>query len=70
MGDFKPIDQEYLRTLFIVAPGDRLHRLMARLSDTYIDDLSDDSIGALERALDEHRICHADGSRFGSKANG
>ncbi|CAH2399104.1 hypothetical protein [Mesorhizobium ventifaucium] len=68
--DLNPIDPEYLRTAFIVAPGERLHRLLARLSDSYIDDLSDDLIEGLERTLDAHRICHADGAKFGSKPHG
>jgi hypothetical protein len=60
----KPIDNTYLRDVIRLAPGDRLHRLIARLADTYIDDLSDESIVELEQLADTFRITHADGKRF------
>lgn len=59
-----PIAGEYLRTTLTFKPGDRLHRLVARLCDTYYDDLSDDRIEALERHADIFRITHADGTRI------
>jgi hypothetical protein len=66
----KPIDPEYLRVALSVQPSGRLHRLIARLFDTYIDDLPDGMIDEIEAKIDERRICHADGSRFGSKSHG
>ena len=60
----KPIDDTYLGAAIRLTPGDRLHRLLARLADTYIDDLSDDRIVELERLADTFRITHADGKRF------
>lgn len=65
MEHLKPIDGEYLRDVIRLAPGDRLHRLVARLADTYIDDLSDDRIVELERLADTFRITHASGARLG-----
>jgi len=59
-----PVAEEYLRDNIILKPGDRLHRLVARLADTWIDDLSDERIEALEREADTYRITHADGTRF------
>jgi hypothetical protein len=47
-----------------LAPGDRLHRLIARLADTYIDDLSEARIVQLERLADTFRITHASGARL------
>jgi len=61
----KPIADEYLRDEIILRPGrSRLHRLVARLFDTYIDDLSDDRIEELERLADTFRVTHANGDRF------
>ena len=62
--DLKPVADEYLRDVIQIKPGSRLHRLIARLGDTYIDDLSDDRIVELERLADTFRVTHADGSRF------
>lgn len=64
----KPIDHEYLRDLISLRPGDRLHRLVARLADTYIDDLSEDRIVELERFADTFRLTHANGERFSTEA--
>jgi hypothetical protein len=60
----KPIAPQFLSQTFEVQPGDRLHRLFARLADTYYDDLSEDRIEELERKVDEWRWMHADASRF------
>jgi hypothetical protein len=60
----KPINGEYLRDVITLSPGDRLHRLVARLADTYIDDLTDERVIELERLADTFRITHADGKRF------
>lgn len=63
--ELKPIADEYLRDVIKLEPGrSRLHRLVARLADTYIDDLSDERIIELERLADTFRITHADGRRF------
>jgi hypothetical protein len=64
MSDLKPVADEYLRSVIQLKPGSRLHRLMARLADTYIDDLTDDRIVELERLADTFRITHADGMRL------
>lgn len=64
MDNLKPIDGEYLRDVIRLVPGDRLHRLVARLADTYIDDLSEDRIVELERLADTFRITHASGARL------
>jgi hypothetical protein len=37
---------------------------VARLSDTYYDDLTDERIVELERHVDEWRWMHADATRF------
>lgn len=62
--DLLPISDEYLRDQHTIRPGDRLHRLIARMADTHIDDLSDDRIEQIERLVDSFRLGHADGSRF------
>lgn len=62
--DLKPIDEAYLRDVIRLAPEQRLHRLFARLCDTYIDDLTDERIVELEQLADLFRITHANGQRF------
>ena len=64
MDALKPVASEYLMDEIRLKPGDRLHRLVARLGDTYFDDLSDDRIVELERLADTFRITHADGARM------
>jgi hypothetical protein len=64
MEGLKPIDGTYLLDVIRLSPGDRLHRLVARLGDTYIDDLTDDRIVELERMADGFRVTHASGERF------
>lgn len=68
MGALKPIAEEYLRDELCLKPGDRLHRLVARLADTWIDDLSDDRIVELERHADDFRLTHANGTSFAALA--
>jgi len=58
------INAIYLRDRITLAPGDRLHRLVARLLDTWIDDLTDERIVELERLIDTFRRTHADGQRL------
>jgi hypothetical protein len=61
----KPIDEAYLQDeLRLVPERSRLHRLVARLFDTHIDDLTDERIVQLEQLADTFRITHADGSRL------
>lgn len=60
----KPVAADYLGQIIILKPGDRLHRLVARIADTWYDDLPEDRIIELERLADEFRLTHADGSRF------
>ncbi|QUS40549.1 hypothetical protein RPMA_18195 [Tardiphaga alba] len=65
MADLKPIANDYLKDRIVLEPcKSRLHRLVARLFDTYIDDLSDERIIELEQLADSFRITHADGKRF------
>jgi hypothetical protein len=64
MGTLKPVGDEYMRSTITLEPGDRLHRLVARLGDTYIDDLSDDRIVMLEQMADSFRITNAAGKRL------
>lgn len=64
MSDLKPVSDDYMRDVINLKPGDRLHRLVARLCDTYYDDLSDDRIVELELLADTFRITHADGKRL------
>lgn len=59
----KPIAPEYEKQQYDVRPGHRLHRLIARIADTYFDDISDDRIEELERMVDDWRWMHADGTR-------
>jgi hypothetical protein len=62
--DLKPVDETYLRDELRLRPGNRLHRLVARLFDTYIDDLSDERIVEIERMVDTVRITNASGRRL------
>jgi hypothetical protein len=64
----KPIAEEYLRDEIRLRPGDRLHRLVARLSDTWFDDLSDDRIVELEHHADNFRLTHSSGKRLSAIA--
>lgn len=66
----KPIDGGYLRDVIKLNPGDRLHRLVARLGDTYIDDLTDERIIELEELADTFRLTHADGRRMSDQTEG
>lgn len=66
MDALKPVADDYLRDFIKLNPGDRLHRLVARLGDTWIDDLSEDRIIELEQLADSFRITHASGARFNS----
>lgn len=60
----QPIAPEYANAELKLKPGSRLHRLVAMLFDTYIDDLSDERIAELERHVEGFRWCNADGKRI------
>jgi hypothetical protein len=60
----KPVDPTYLAETFTIRPRDRLHRLVARLHDTWIDDLSEERIEEVERLVDSFRHTHASGKGF------
>jgi hypothetical protein len=70
MADLKPVEPSYMLSMITLKPGDRLHRLVSRLADTYFDDLSDDRIIELERLADTFRLTHADGSSLGQSVFG
>lgn len=65
----KPVAAEYMRDVHRFQPGDRLHRLVARLCDSYIDDLSDVRILEIERLVDGFRITHADGASLDNRVS-
>lgn len=58
------IDPEYLNRELKLQPGDRLHRLVAMLFDTYYDDLSDRRISELEEHVSQFRWMNASGKRL------
>lgn len=60
----RQIADDYLLSVQSVRPGDRLHRLICRLADTHIDDLTDERIEEIERLADSFRVTHADGARL------
>lgn len=62
----QPIAPDYLLQVITLKPGDRLHRLLARLCDTYYDDLTEERIEQLEAVADQFRVTHADGSSLRS----
>ncbi len=57
------IAADYANAELKVRPGDRLHRLMALLFDTYFDDLSEERIAELERSVESWRWMNAAGQR-------
>ncbi len=57
------IDPEYLNSELKVEPGNRLHRLVAMLIDTYYDDLTDERIAELEEHVARFRWMNASGKR-------
>jgi hypothetical protein len=57
------IAQEYLNETLKLRPGDRLHRLVAMLFDTYYDDLTEDRIAELEAHVEQFRWMNAAGQR-------
>jgi hypothetical protein len=57
------IAPEYLNANLTLKPGNRLHRLVAMLFDTYIDDLTDERIVELEAHVAQIRWYNAAGER-------
>lgn len=57
------IADEYAKSDLTVRPGNRLHRIMALLFDTHIDDLTDAKIAEIEQSIESWRWCDADGRR-------
>ncbi len=64
MKNDRRIAPEYLHADFRVRPGDRLHRLIAMLHDTYFDVLSDERLADLEEELVRFRWMNAAGERL------
>lgn len=62
MEDLKPISSSYLMSEIRLKPGDRLHRLAARLCDSWIDDLTDEAILKIEEIVDDLRLTSASGT--------
>lgn len=59
----QPVAQEYLNKRLELDPGDRLHRFVAMLFDTYYDDLTDARIAELEAHVEQFRWMDASGKR-------
>ncbi len=57
------ISEEYLSKPLTVRPGDRLHRLVALLFDTWFDDLTTERIAELERLVESWRWCDSNANR-------
>lgn len=62
----KKISAHYMDGDIVVKSSSRLHRLVARLSDTHYDDLTDDRIEEIEIIVDSFRNTHANGDRLPS----
>jgi|TARA_R110001583_G_scaffold32107_10_gene110090 hypothetical protein len=57
------IAAEYLNETLSVEPGNRLHRLVALLFDTWYDDLTDERIAELEQHVESFRWMNASAER-------
>lgn len=57
------IAAEYLNETHQIKPGDRLHRLVALLIDTHLDDLTEQRIKDIERHVESWRWMNAAGER-------
>jgi len=66
----KSVSPEYLHRELRLSPGDRLHRLVAMLFDTYYDDLTDERIAELEEHVAKFRWMTASGKRLDIGGNG
>lgn len=58
------ISDTYANMTLKLEPGDRLHRLVAILFDTYYDDLTPDRISELEQLAESWRWMNAEGQRL------
>jgi len=57
------VSDEYMRRELVSRPGERLHRLIAMLHDTWYDDLTDERIAELERQVESFRWLNASAER-------
>jgi hypothetical protein len=57
------ISPRYLNDRLVLEPGDRLHRVVALLFDTYYDDLTERRIAELEASIEAFRWMNAAGER-------
>lgn len=57
------IDENYLNKELVSKPGQRLHRLIAMLFDTYCDDLTEARIEELQDHVAQFRWMNAKGDR-------
>jgi hypothetical protein len=57
------IADEYANSPIMVKPGDRIHRIVALLCDTWIDDLTGAKITEIEQSIESWRWCGANGKR-------
>lgn len=53
------ISPEYKNETFTIKPGDRFHRLIALMTDTWYDDLTDQKITELEQQVESFRWMNA-----------
>jgi hypothetical protein len=63
MSNAPDIADEYANKPITLAPGSRLHRLVALLFDTHYDDLTDERIKELEEHAQSWRWMNAAGRR-------
>ena len=59
----QPIAPEYRNETFTIKPGDRFHRLIALMTDTWYDDLTDQKIKELEQMVERFRWMNAKAER-------
>jgi hypothetical protein len=57
------VSDEYANQELIVKPGDRLHRVVAMLFDTYYDDITDERLAEIEKVIESFRWMNASGER-------
>lgn len=60
----KPIADDFLRHPHTIKRGDKLYRLISRMSDMHYDDLTEERVEQLERTVDEWRWMNAAGERL------
>jgi len=58
------IAPEYLNKTFTIEPGDRFHRLISLMTDTWYDDLTDHKIKELEQMVESVRWMNAKAERI------